>query len=241
MNTYFISDLHLQTSDSAITKIFLRFLNKQALTADALYILGDLFEVWIGDDDNTHFANAITSALKKLTASGVKVYFMRGNRDFAIGQRFATTTGITLLTDPSVIDLYGKKILLMHGDLLCTDDQKYQTFRRKVYQPKFQARLLRLPLWVRRLIAAWARYQSKKHTQTTDLIIQDVNQNTVQHYLQKYQVDLLIHGHTHRPATHHLNFNGQPAQRIVLAAWHQHGHLLSIDRQGQIKHETLLA
>ena len=234
MSTYFISDLHLQPSLPKITGIFLNFLQRQAIQADALYILGDLFETWIGDDDQSTFATTIKQALKQLTATGVPVYFMHGNRDFILGQQFANETGLTLLPDPSVTTVYGNPILLMHGDLLCIDDLKYQTFRHKAYSEKFQTRLLRLPLWVRRLIASWARYKSKKHTQITDLRIQDVNQTEVERYLQQHNVDLIIHGHTHRPATHEFTLADRLAKRIVLAAWHEQGHLLKMDPDGII-------
>jgi len=241
MSTYFISDLHLQACVAKNCQIFLRFLKQEARDADALYILGDLFEAWIGDDDNTDFAKTIKTALKELTASGVTVYFMRGNRDFIIGERFANETGIHLLHDPSIVDIYGQRILLMHGDLLCSDDEKYQAFRRKAYEPKFQARMRRLPLWLRRLVAAWARYKSKKHTKQTDLTIQDVNQDTVLQYLDVYQTTMLIHGHTHRPALHTFTHNGQTMQRIVLDTWHQHGHALKIDAQGKLENLELQA
>ena len=234
MSTYFISDLHLQPNTPKITTIFLNFLQHQAIQADAVYILGDLFETWIGDDDPSPFANTIKQALNKLTATGVPIYFMHGNRDFILGQQFANETGLTLLPDPSVITLYGNSILLTHGDLLCIDDLKYQAFRRKAHSEKFQTRLLRLPLWIRRLIAIWARYKSKKHTQTTDLCIQDVNQTEVEHYLQQHNVNLMIHGHTHRPAIHEFILANKLTKRIVLAAWHEQGYLLKIDSNGVI-------
>ena len=238
--TYFISDLHLQENNPRITQIFLHFLNDIANKADALYILGDLFETWIGDDDCSHFATTIKTALKILVNHGVMVYFMHGNRDFILGKRFANETGIQLLVDPTVQEIYGRKILLMHGDLLCIDDVKYQAFRRKAHDPKFQARMLRLPLWIRRLIALWARYKSKRHTKTTNLTIQDVNLNEVQRYMQQYHSNLLIHGHTHRPAIHELTINGQTAKRIVLAAWHNCGHFIYIDEGGIIESSDFL-
>ena len=234
-NTYFISDLHLQENNTRITQIFLHFVNDIANKADALYILGDLFETWIGDDDCSSFATTIKTALRKLVNHDVKVYFMHGNRDFILGKRFANETGIQLLSDPTVEEIYDHRILLMHGDLLCIDDIKYQAFRRKAHDPKFQARMLRLPLWIRRLIALWARYKSKRHTKTTSLTIQDVNLNEVQCYMQQYHSNLLIHGHTHRPAIHELTINEQPAKRIVLAAWHDCGYFIRIDENGNIE------
>jgi UDP-2,3-diacylglucosamine hydrolase len=228
MSTYFISDLHLQTTEPKITELFLKFLSTQARQADALYILGDLFEVWIGDDDNCAFARKIKGALKTLTDHKVPVYVMRGNRDFIIGERFATDTGAIILPDPTVVTIYGQQILLMHGDLLCTDDEKYQAFRRKVYRPSFQKWALAMPLLIRRGLAAFARYKSKKHTSSTSRMVQDVNHAEVERYMREHKVALLIHGHTHRPATHDLLIDSSPAQRIVLAAWHDQGYVLEL-------------
>jgi UDP-2,3-diacylglucosamine hydrolase len=232
-NIYFISDLHLQSSEPKIVHAFLHFLTEYAAYAECLYILGDFFEAWIGDDDNTPLVKQIKAALQTLTAQGIPVYFMHGNRDFLIGQRFAKETGVQLLADPTLLNLYGKKILLMHGDLLCIDDQKYQQFRKKAHDPKFQKRILRLPLLVRRLLAGWARYKSKKHTGKTNLMLQDVNQPEVLRVMQQHDVDILIHGHTHRPAIHDIKLNHKNAQRIVLAAWHDEGHYLCLDANGK--------
>ena len=240
-NIYFISDLHLQSTEPKIVQAFLDFLTRYAAHAAALYILGDFFEYWIGDDDNTTLAKQIKNALKALTKSGVPVYFMHGNRDFLIGQRFCRETGVQLLVDPTLLELYGKKILLMHGDLLCIDDQKYQQFRAKVHQANFQKRVLRLPLFVRRALAAWARYKSKKHTGKTNLMLQDVNQQEVLRVMQHYDADILIHGHTHRPNTHEINLGNKKSQRIVLAAWHEAGHYLLLTPEGQFINATLSA
>ena len=234
MRTYFISDLHLKAAHSEATRIFLNFLSGAATNADAVYILGDLFEYWLGDDDNSRLATIVKQALKQLTSQKVKVYFMHGNRDFLIGKKFATDTGITLLADPTVVTIYEKKLLLMHGDLLCINDIKYQNFRRKAQSKVFQTRILAMPLWSRRLLALLARYKSKRYTRTTDLTIQDVNQHEVQRYLQKHDTNLLIHGHTHRPATHQLIIDNKPARRIVLAAWDDHGYALSMQPNGSM-------
>ena len=231
-NIYFISDLHLQSSEPKMVHAFLNFLTTKAAQAECLYILGDFFEYWIGDDDHTPLAKQIKTALKMLTSRGVPVYFMHGNRDFLIGQRFAQETGVTLLDDPTLLELYGKKIILMHGDLLCIDDQKYQQFRAKVHNPKFQKRVLWLPLFVRRALASWARYKSKQHTGKTNMVLQDVNQQEVLRVMQKYDADILIHGHTHRPAVHDVKLNNKNAQRIVLAAWHDQGHYLCLTPAG---------
>ncbi len=238
-NIYFISDLHLQNTEPKIVYAFLNFLKEYAAQAEALYILGDFFESWIGDDDNTILAKQIKNALQTLTKSGVLVYFMHGNRDFLIGQRFAHETGIKLLTDPTLLELYGKKILLMHGDLLCIDDIKYQQFRQQVHNPTFQKWVLCLPLWVRRTLAAWARYKSKKHTGKTNLMLQDVNQQEVSRVMQHHDADILIHGHTHRPAVHNITLENKNAERMVLAAWHDTGHYLCLDASGKFRTGSL--
>lgn len=231
-NIYFISDLHLQATEPKIVHAFLYFLKEYAAHAECLYILGDFFDAWIGDDDKTILVKQIKNALQSLTQSGVPVCFMHGNRDFLMGQRFAKETGVELLADPTLLELHGKKILLMHGDLLCIDDLKYQQFRAKVHDPKFQKRVLCLPLFVRRALAGWARYKSKKHTDKTDRILQDVNQAEVLKVMQHYDADILIHGHTHRPAFHEIDLDNKKAQRIVLAAWHDAGHYLCLDPNG---------
>lgn len=232
-NIYFISDLHLQASEPKIVDAFLHFIKEYASKADALYILGDFFEAWIGDDDDTSLNQHVKSALRQLTANNVKVYFMHGNRDFLIGERFAQETGIKLLSDPTFLELYNKKILLMHGDLLCIDDLKYQQFRKKVHHPKFQKRALLLPLFIRRALAQWARYKSKKHTGKTNMQLQDVNQDEVKRVMQQHHTDILIHGHTHRPAIHEVKLANKSVQRVVLAAWHDAGHYLCLQPNGE--------
>lgn len=234
-NIYFISDLHLQASEPKMVDAFLYFLSTYVTKAQALYILGDFFEAWIGDDDDNLFNRQIKLALRQLTDNGINIYFMHGNRDFLIGQRFALETGIKLLTDPTSLELYGKKILLMHGDLLCIDDLKYQQFRKKVHNPIFQKRALLLPLFIRRALAKWARYRSKQHTGKTNLMLQDVNQEEVVRMMQQHDTDILIHGHTHRPAIHALSFKHKSAQRIVLAAWHDTGHYLCLSPDGKFE------
>ena len=238
-NIYFISDLHLQSSEPKIIHAFLNFLIDYAAQAEALYILGDFFEAWIGDDDTDPLVSQIKAALKALTAQGVAVYFMHGNRDFLIGQRFCRETGVQLLSDPTLLELYGKKILLMHGDLLCIDDQKYQQFRKKAHDPNFQKRILRLPLFIRRALASWARYKSKKHTGRTNLMLQDVNQQEVLRVMQQYDADVLIHGHTHRPAVHDIKLENKNAQRIVLTAWHDAGYYLRLEPNKNFFSDTL--
>lgn len=215
----FISDLHLSLEKTEITRRFLDFLANRATKAQAVYILGDLFDAWIGDDDFTPPNNKIRSQLKQLTDSGTKVYLQQGNRDFLLGNRFAEATGITLLDDYTVIDLYGSPTLLTHGDLLCTDDLPYQTFRVKSRSPEWQQDVLSKPLLLRLCAARWYRLRSYWHKRKKSNEIMDVNQDTVMNVMQKYAVLRLIHGHTHRPNLHHFFINGQSAQRFVLAAW----------------------
>jgi UDP-2,3-diacylglucosamine hydrolase len=226
MATFFISDLHLQASQPDIAEIFLNFLARDVKEADALYILGDLFEAWIGDDDLSSFNQQILQALKQATQNGLPIFFMHGNRDFLIGKKFAQYTGVHLLPDPSVINLYGRRILLMHGDSLCTFDIKHQRLRQIMHNPYYQWLALLTPLSLRRRIGQWWRQQSRRHISENNRYIMDVNQKTVMEVIQEYQVPLLIHGHTHRPAIHPLG----DAQRIVLGAWHHQGNALVIDQ-----------
>lgn len=228
MATLFIADLHLQTEEPAITAGFLRFLAGTARDADALYILGDLFEAWIGDDDPNPLHRQIAAALKALADSGVPVYFIHGNRDFLLGQRFARESGMTLLPEEKVLELYGKRLLILHGDTLCTDDAGYQAFRAKVHQPWLQKLFLALPLFIRTRIAAKMRAGSKSANRTKSLAIMDVNPQAVVNVMEKHQVQHLIHGHTHRPDIHALTANGEPACRYVLGAWHSEGSMVKV-------------
>ena len=228
MATLFIADLHLCTEEPAITAGFLRFLAGEARKADALYILGDLFEAWIGDDDPTPLHHEIAVAIKSLTDSGVPCFFIHGNRDFLLGKRFARESGMTLLPEEKVLDLYGRKVLIMHGDTLCTDDAGYQAFRAKVHQPWLQTLFLALPLFVRQRIAAKMRANSKAANSSKSLEIMDVNPQAVVTEMEKHQVQRLIHGHTHRPAVHELTANRQPAFRVVLGAWHSEGSMVKV-------------
>lgn len=228
MATLFIADLHLQTEEPAITAGFLRFLAGTAREADALYILGDLFEAWIGDDDPNPLHRQIAAALKALAESGVPVYFIHGNRDFLLGQRFARESGMTLLPEEKVLELYGKRLLILHGDTLCTDDAGYQAFRTKVHQPWLQRLFLALPLFIRTRIAAKMRAGSKSANRTKSQAIMDVNPQAVVKVMEKHQVQHLIHGHTHRPDIHALTANGEPAYRYVLGAWHSEGSMVKV-------------
>lgn len=239
MTTFFISDLHIDEHHPEATNCLLNFLETQGVTADAIYILGDLFEVWIGDDNATPFNKVIFSAFKKLTQAGVPMYFMRGNRDFLVGRQFTQLTGVKVLPDPCLIDLYGEPTLLMHGDLLCTDDQKYQAFRRKAHNPLLQKLFLLLPLSWRQHLATKAREKSQQHTQQVNLTIQDVNQAEVEKIMRHYKVNLLIHGHTHRPAVHEFQLDNKTVKRVVLNAWHEHGGGLTISSDKIIHSFTL--
>jgi UDP-2,3-diacylglucosamine hydrolase len=230
MSTLFISDLHLDESRPEIVDLFERFLAEEARHAQALYILGDLFESWIGDDDDSVLADRVSRALRALSDSGVPIYFMRGNRDFVLGETFARKAGMTILNDPTVIDLDGKPVLLMHGDTLCTDDVDYQKFRKLMHNRWFQRIALALPLSIRRRIAGRLRGQSQKHVVRKAEAIMDVNQGAVEATLRKHGVLLLIHGHTHRPATHRFDLDGQAVERVVLGDWYDHRSIFTWPR-----------
>jgi len=228
MTTLFIADLHLCVEEPAITAGFLHFLDNQAVGADALYILGDLFESWIGDDDLQPLHQQIASAIKARVDAGTPCYFIHGNRDFLIGKRFAQRAGMQLLPETRVVDLYGRKMLIMHGDTLCTDDKSYQEFRQQVHRPRNQKIFLALPLFIRRWIAAKMRAGSKAANGAKSSEIMDVNPDAVSQALANHHVQWLVHGHTHRPAIHQLLVGQQPAFRCVLGAWHQQGSMLRV-------------
>lgn len=232
MATLFIADLHLQTEEPAITAGFLRFLRGEAKGADALYILGDLFEAWIGDDDPNPLHREMAAAIHALVDSGVPCYFIHGNRDFLIGQRYARESGMTLLPEEQVLDLYGRKVLIMHGDTLCTDDTGYQAFRAKVHTPWIQKVFLALPLFIRNRIAARMRAGSKAANSSKSMTIMDVNPQAVVNVMEKHRVQWLIHGHTHRPDVHSPIANGEPAHRVVLGAWHSEGSMVKVTPEG---------
>jgi len=226
--TLFIADLHLHTEEPAITAGFLHFLDGVARQADALYILGDLFEAWIGDDDPNPLHQRVASAIRALVDSGVPCYFIHGNRDFLLGKRFARESGMQLLPQEKVLNLYGRNVLIMHGDTLCTDDAGYQAFRAKVHQPWLQTLFLALPLFIRHRVAAKMRAGSRAANSSKSLAIMDVNQQAVIEAMEKHRVQWLIHGHTHRPAVHQLTANDAPAWRAVLGAWHSEGSMIRV-------------
>ncbi|QTF07656.1 UDP-2,3-diacylglucosamine diphosphatase [Brenneria izadpanahii] len=231
MATLFIADLHLNIHEPAITAGFLRFLRHEAVHADALYILGDLFDAWIGDDDPQPLHTTIANALLKLHQQGVPCYFIHGNRDFLLGRRFAKQSGLTLLPEEKVLDLYGQRILILHGDTLCTDDLAYQKFRRRVHNPMIQRLFLLLPLAIRLRIAASMRSASQQANQHKSIRIMDVNPEQVIARLRHYQVNTMIHGHTHRPAIHQIVSDGFSARRAVLGAWHHEGSMIKVTAQ----------
>jgi UDP-2,3-diacylglucosamine hydrolase len=229
MATLFIADLHLDPGRPHITALFERYLaSAEVRHADALYILGDLVEAWIGDDDDAELPQRIALATRAVHDAGVPVYFMVGNRDFLLGEAFAARAGFTLLEDGTVHTIAGQPTLLMHGDVLCTDDVAYQAVRAQVRAPEWQAHILAMPLAARRAFAAQARADSKAHTGSTMESIMDVNADAVAAAMRTANVTRLIHGHTHRPAIHALTLDGRAAQRIVLGDWYEHGSVLRV-------------
>jgi UDP-2,3-diacylglucosamine hydrolase len=231
-HSLFASDLHLDSEAPWAIDAFLAFLEGPARAADALYLLGDLFEVWVGDDDDNPDNTRACEGLARLTGSGVPVYTLHGNRDFLLGERFVNRTGVKLLPDPVRLDLYGVPTLLSHGDVFCTDDHSYQELRSIVRRPGWQRRFLSLPLAARRALAIAARAGSKAHTQRTIPIIMDVNPEAVARAMHATGARRLIHGHTHRPAVHPFVVDGIDAERVVLAPWYEAASCLAVDANG---------
>ncbi|MDW6003713.1 UDP-2,3-diacylglucosamine diphosphatase [Vibrio mangrovi] len=225
MHTLFISDLHLTPTRPEITAAFQHLMQHRAPQADALYILGDLFDFWIGDDDPGSFAQTIKDEFRKLTSSGTPCYFVHGNRDFLIGKRFSRETGVQLLGEKTLIELYGKRLVIMHGDTLCLDDVRYLQFRKKVHQPWLQWIYYRLPFTLKQRIVSKVKQDVRMDKQSKSLAIMDVTQAEVERVMAEYQVDMMIHGHTHRPNIHHFDVDGTEKTRIVLGDW---DHELSV-------------
>lgn len=217
----FVSDLHLAPERPETIELFIDFLGGRARRAGAVFILGDLFETWIGDDDDLPAYREVRAALRALTASGTRCALAHGNRDFLIGRAFLRDTGCALLGDPSLHRFGGEPTLLMHGDLLCTDDVPYQRFRRRIRNPVVTWLFRRKSLASRRAIAADYRRKSGAATSAKDARIMDVNPDTVLDYMRRNDASRLIHGHTHRPADHRLDLDGREARRHVLAQWHE--------------------
>lgn len=232
MHSIFISDLHLCPTRPLINRIFFDFLRGPATQAEALYILGDLFEYWAGDDDDDPFNASVLNALRKLADRGVALYLMHGNRDFLIGEHFAAITSAKLLPDPTLLNLYGTTTLLMHGDTLCTDDVRYQKFRAEVRTSKWQQNFLAQTLAARRQIVAGLRADSTKEKKLKTEAIMDVTVAAVETELRNHGYPRLIHGHTHRPALHQHVVDGHKCERWVLSDWYTSGSYLQCDEQG---------
>ncbi|EIX4887713.1 UDP-2,3-diacylglucosamine diphosphatase [Vibrio vulnificus] len=228
MTTLFISDLHLTPSRPDITDCFVQFMRDEAMFADALYVLGDLFEFWIGDEDSTPFAKQIRDEFKNLTAKGIPVFFIQGNRDFLLGERFCQETGVTLLDDVCTIELYGQKTVILHGDTLCIDDHKYQEFRKTVHKPWLQWIFKRIPWFLKKRIVAKVQSGVRDDKQHKSLEIMDVNQSEVERVMSQFCVNLMIHGHTHRPNIHQIRSKDGEKTRIVLGDWYSQGSVLKV-------------
>jgi UDP-2,3-diacylglucosamine hydrolase len=235
VTTLFISDLHLDGTRPGITGQFLQFLDGEASQAERLYILGDLFEAWIGDDDPDPDKRRVIAALRSLSDRGVRCFVMSGNRDFLLGAGFCADTGASLLEDGTVVTVHGRRVLLMHGDTLCTDDRSYQRLRRIVRNPLVQWILRTMSLAQRQRLAARMRAGSKAHIEATGKTtpyVMDVNAEAVANAFRAHDVDCLVHGHTHRPAVHQVSVDGTPRTRIVLGDWYEQGSVLRWTAQG---------
>lgn len=220
MTTFFISDLHLHESRPQITRAFFQFLQTQAKGAEKLFILGDFFDAWIGDDDDAPLNSEVAAELKKLSDTGTSIFLMHGNRDFLLGEKFAEQAGAQIIPEYTTIDLYGEPTLLLHGDSLCTDDAQYIAFRQQVRSPQWQQQVLSQPLAARRALAAQMREKSQAMNSLKAEDIMDVNQAEVINAMKNASVKRMIHGHTHRPAIHTLDIDEKPAERLVLGDWH---------------------
>lgn len=232
-HSLFISDLHLCATRPVITQDFIRFLSETAIHAQALYVLGDLFEYWAGDDDlKSPVSRLVIHGLQALHEKDVKIYFMHGNRDFLIANRFAEVAQLMLLSDPTIIDLYGTSTLLMHGDTLCTDDLAYLVFRNAVRDPQWQTNFLAQPLAVRHGIIKGMRARSESEKSEKSAEIMDVNEQAVVETFKRFGVVRIIHGHTHRPALHTYEMGGKRLERWVLTDWYEEGGYLYCDENG---------
>lgn len=223
MATLFVSDVHLDERTPEATAQFLRFLEEHAARAEALYILGDLFEAWVGDDDRGEASERVCAGLRRLTGAGVPCFVLHGNRDFLLGEGFAARTGSHLLPDPVVAELDGERVLITHGDALCTDDHAYQELRSIVRRPAWQRRFLSLARADRELLASEAHAGSRAHTSRTIPDIMDVNPQAVEAAFRTTGVRSIVHGHTHRPAIHESVLDGETVRRVVLGAWYEQG------------------
>lgn len=232
MTDWFISDIHLEDGRPEITAQFVTTLRSCVRGAQRLFLLGDVFESWVGDDDETELSKAVADELSALADQGTAVFFCHGNRDFLLGHTFAARCGMTLLDEESVIDCFGTLVLLMHGDSLCVDDTEYQAFRSMTRDPGWQQQVLALPLAQRHAMAAAARQESKEKTSQLAADIMDVNQDAVEAALHRHSVTTLLHGHTHRPAEHRFDAAGSPCLRLVLGDWYNQGSAIRWDQSG---------
>jgi len=232
MSTYFISDLHLEESRPDIIQAFFSFMDAIQHDAESLYILGDFFESWIGDDENTPLQLSVKESLKALTDRGASLFFMHGNRDFLIGELFEKETGATILDDPSLIDLAGESVLLMHGDSLCTGDTSYMKFRATIRNPAFLEPFLKRPIEERKITAQQLRAMSQANNQNKSMDIMDVTPEEVVKEMQAHNIHTLIHGHTHRPQVHEIEMNGTKDTRIVLGDWDKDVWYLKVSQNG---------
>lgn len=233
-----LSDLHLAPERTEAVAAFHAFARGPAREADAVYVMGDLFDAWVGDDQRREpFAQSIIDALRGVSDAGVALFVARGNRDFLLGEDFARATGATLLEEQTLVDLGGTPTLVTHGDEFCTDDTGYQLYRAWSRSPRLQRRLLRLPYRVRRSIAAWLRRESRAATARKPESILDVNPAAIERAFRRHGVARIIHGHTHRPARHASVVDGTPRERIVLADWHDRGHYLQVDPTGAVSRD----
>jgi UDP-2,3-diacylglucosamine hydrolase len=239
MSVLFVSDLHLDAERPDAIDAFVDFVERECIRCERLFILGDLFEVWVGDDDDDPVLARAIDAIASLRAYEVPCYIMHGNRDFLLGDDFAARTGAKILTDYVTIDVYGQSLLLTHGDLLCTDDTAYMKLRATVRDAQWQSAFLERPIQERRQIAASMRERSKSETAMKAEDIMDVNQTAVEQTLRSHDVKILIHGHTHRPGVHRFELDGEAATRIVLGDWYTEGTILQWERSG-FKLRTLL-
>tara|TARA_B100001142_G_scaffold258954_1_gene260987 strand:+ start:218 stop:928 length:711 start_codon:yes stop_codon:yes gene_type:complete len=236
MKLGFISDLHLSTNTPSVTEGFFEFLKTAAQDLSHLYILGDLFEVWVGDDDDSELATSVMQKINHSTRNGLEIFFIHGNRDFLCGQKFAEQSNLTLLPDPFFLNFFDQKIALSHGDNFCTEDLEYIKFKKEVRSEEWQQEFLQKPLDDRLNIASNMRDASQKNNSNKDIAIMDVTPTAIQEFFTEHRIDLLIHGHTHRPNTHQIN----SGTRIVLGDWHKTGWCLMLDEQQQeLKEFTL--
>ena len=235
MKPRFISDIHLSENNPHLTNAFKTFLNESKESCTHLFILGDLFEIWIGDDDDSSFNQEIKKILTDFNSNGPETFFMHGNRDFLVGEAFAKETGITILPDPYTLEINNQKVILSHGDFLCTDDKDYIDFRNQVRDKDWQNNFLEKPLDERKQIAATLRADSKEATSKKSNEITDVNNQSVEDFINEHQPDLFIHGHTHRPNIHNVG----ASKRIVLGDWNKYGWYLEIVNNKYIQKKFL--